>query len=53
MDELPLVNPLTSSTIGTITSAKRISNQLTLLTPAWKALGALSVVLACSARVPK
>ena len=29
----PLVNPFTSSTIGTITSAKRISSQLTLLTP--------------------
>ena len=29
----PLVRPLTRNTMGTITSAKRISNQLTLLTP--------------------
>ena len=32
-DQLPLVKPLTSSTMGTITMAKRMSSQLTLLTP--------------------
>ena len=49
----PLVKPLTSSTIGTITSAKRISSQLTLLTPAWKAVGAGSVAVTFAASVPK
>ncbi|MNY53644.1 hypothetical protein D3C86_1894150 [compost metagenome] len=29
----PLVNPLISNTMGTITNIKRISSQLTLLTP--------------------
>ena len=52
-NQSPFVKPLTSSTMGTITSAKRISNQLTLLTPVWKALGVVSVALARSARVPK
>ena len=49
----PLVKPLTKKTMGTITAAKRISSQLTLLTPAWKAFGADSVAVACAARVPK
>ena len=39
--------------MGTITAAKRISSQLTLLTPAWKALGVVTAVVACAARVPK
>ncbi len=34
----PLVKPLISSTIGTITSMKRISSQLTLFTPRSKAV---------------
>ena len=53
----PLVIPLSNRTMGTMTAAKRMSSQLTLLTPAWKALGApLSVpstAVACAARVPK
>ncbi len=49
----PLVQPLISSTNGTITSAKRISSQLTLLTPAWKAVGARSVAVLRWANVPK
>ena len=31
--QLPLVNPFTKKTIGTITKINRINNQLTLLTP--------------------
>ena len=51
--QLPLVKPLISKTTGTMTKAKRISSQLTLLTPAWKAL--ISRVLAVTrvASVPK
>ncbi|MNI83862.1 hypothetical protein D3C73_1407110 [compost metagenome] len=49
----PLVQPLTSRTNGTITRAKRISSQLTLLTPAWNAVGARSLALLRWARVPK
>jgi hypothetical protein len=48
-----LVQPLISSTNGTITSAKRISSQLTLLTPAWNAVGARSVAVLRWASVPK
>ena len=49
----PLVKPLTKKMIGNITAAKRISSQLTLLTPAWNALGAVSVAVACAASVPR
>ena len=35
----PLVKPLIRKTIGTITSMKRISSQLTRLMPAWNAVG--------------
>ena len=49
----PLVTPLTSNTIGTITAAKRINSQLTPLMPAWKALGSVSVAVARAATVPK
>ncbi|OMP13068.1 hypothetical protein COLO4_02334 [Corchorus olitorius] len=38
--------PLRSSTSGTMTRAKRISSQETLLTPAWKEVGARSVAMA-------
>ena len=48
-----LVKPLISSTIGTITSAKRISSQLTLLTPVWNAVGVRSAAVTRVARVPK
>ena len=49
----PLVKPLISSTNGTITKAKRISSQLTLLTPAWNAVGAWSPTVTRWATVPK
>ena len=49
----PLVKPLTTSTMGTMTSAKRISSQLTLLTPAWNAVGVRSVAVTRVANVPK
>jgi hypothetical protein len=49
----PLVKPLIRKTTGVITAMKRISSQLTLLTPAWKAVGAGSTALTRSARVPK
>ena len=49
----PLVKPLMKKTMGTITAAKRMSSELTLLTPAWKALGVVSVAVACAASAPK
>ena len=49
----PLVEPLMNSTSGAITNMKRISSQLTRLTPDWKAVGARSVAVTREARVPK
>src|SRR5471032_1568252 len=49
----PLVQPLIRKTSGAITSAKRISSQLTLLTPASKAVGVRSVAVTRVAMVPK
>ncbi|KAF1036813.1 MAG: hypothetical protein GAK34_03289 [Delftia tsuruhatensis] len=42
-----------NSTTGTITAAKRISSQLTLLTPVSKAVGARSLEVTRVAMVPK
>ena len=42
-----------SSTRGAITSMKRISSQLTRLTPAWKAVGVRSTAVTRCASAPK
>ncbi|MNP57145.1 hypothetical protein D3C76_1519450 [compost metagenome] len=49
----PLVKPLMSNTIGVITNMKRINSQLTLLIPAWKALGCSSWLVTRCANWPK
>ena len=51
--QLPLVKPLISSTSGTMTSAKRISNQLTVFTPVSKEVGSRRVAVTLAATVPK
>lgn len=49
----PLVNPLMNSTSGAITNMKRMSNQLTLLTPCWNEVVARSVAVTRWANAPK
>ena len=49
----PLVKPLSSSTMGTMTSAKRINSHETLFTPSWNDVCTRSAAMVRCASVPK